>query len=368
MSILKAFGMGKNILAEKIQEEVSSYMDYLASLNGEPTYINYMTHISIANIISFISIGDRFEYDDKQLQKLMHNMNCLMTDQQNVGILNFIPWLTYLPGDVFLAKRVTSNTQKIMQLLMKFIQQKKRNIEDSSEVCNLIDAYILEKNKKIQAGLATTMDDDSLNRIMFDLFLAGTETTSSTINWCLLYMLHFPEVREKVYAEMKDKIGTDRTPTIHDKTKLTYLNAVIAETLRLTSIVPLSAPHLCSEEVVIRGYTLPKGTWILPNLDSVLHDTAIWGKDAMSFRPERFIDDEGKLQFPEQFIPFSIGKRACLGEAMAKMELFLFLSSMLQRFQFLPSTPGILPDLKNQTGGVITARPYRIRIVERHTQ
>lgn len=368
MSILKAFGMGKNILAEKIQEEVSSYMDYLASLNGEPTYINYMTHISIANIISFISIGDRFEYDDKQLQKLMHNMNCLMTDQQNVGILNFIPWLTYLPGDVFLAKRVTSNTQKIMQLLMKFIQQKKRNIEDSSEVCNLIDAYILDKNKKIQAGLATKMDDDSLNRIMFDLFLAGTETTSSTINWCLLYMLHFPEVREKVYAEMKDKIGTDRTPTIHDKTKLTYLNAVIAETLRLTSIVPLSAPHLCSEEVVIRGYTLPKGTWILPNLDSVLHDTAIWGKDAMSFRPERFIDDEGKLQFPEQFIPFSIGKRACLGEAMAKMELFLFLSSMLQRFQFLASTPGILPDLKNQTGGVITARPYRVRIVERHTQ
>lgn len=366
MSILKAFGMGKNTMAEMVQEEVGFYVNYLARLNGEPTDIHNMTHISTANIICYVLIGHRFEYDDKYLQELMHNMDYLMAGQQNAGIINFLPWLRHIPGDLFKVKKLTSVIQMIMQLLMKFIEAKRRNIETSSEVCNLIDAYIIERKKKLQAGVATTMDDASLSRIMFDLFLAGTETTSTTIYWCLLYILHHPQVQDNVYHEIKEQIGTVRKPTIQDKTRLPYLNAVIAETQRLASIVPLSATHVCTEEVSLRGYTIPKGTLVLPNLDTALHDTATWGQDAMSFRPERFIDSKGKLQVPEQLIPFSIGKRACLGEAMARTEMFLFLASMFQRFEFLPPTPGKLPELKYQSGGVITAKRYKIKIVERN--
>ncbi|BFZ06901.1 hypothetical protein BsWGS_09940 [Bradybaena similaris] len=366
LSILKAFGMGKNLMADQIQEEVGCFINYLASLEGKPTDIHAMTHISAANIISFVLIGHRFEYKDKHFQDFMCQMNNMVTDQKNVALVNFLPWLRHIPGDLFNAKRIMSFAQICMQMLTKFIVDKRRHLDHSSEVCNFIDAYTLEKNKKTQAGVATTMDDESLSRIMFDLFVAGTETTSTTISWCLLYMLHNPHVQEIVYEEIKDEIGTDRTPTIHDRAKLTYLNAVIMETQRLASIVSLSASHFCTETITLRGYTIPNGAWILPNLDSVLHDTVIWGDDAMSFRPERFLDDQGKLQIPEQFIPYSIGKRACLGEGMAKMELFLFLSSMFQRFKFLPSVPVSLPDLKHQSGGVVTPKYFEIRLVERN--
>ncbi|CAG5115325.1 unnamed protein product [Candidula unifasciata] len=365
LSILRAFGMGKNLLAEKTQEEVACYVDYLASLKGNPTDIQVITNISTCNIICSILIGRRFEYDDKALQKLMHQLGALVTDQKNMGLINFIFWLRYIPGDLFKAKSIARNRRAVFSELMKFIEEKKRHVVDSDDVCNLIDAYILERNKKIQAGTCTSLDDQHLTKIMYDLFVAGTETTSTTIYWCILYMLHYPEIQEKVYQEIKQKVGTNRAPTIQDKPQMTYLNAVICETQRLASIVPLSVTHVCSEDVSLRGYDLPKGAYIITNLDTALHDQASWGDDSTSFKPERFIDNNGDLQIPEQFIPFSTGRRVCLGEALAKMELFLFLSTMFQRFQFLPPTAQSVPELKYKPGIVASPQAYEVRLVER---
>ncbi|CAG5115326.1 unnamed protein product [Candidula unifasciata] len=365
LSILRAFGMGKNLLAEKIQDEVACYIKYLASLSGKPADIRVMTNISTANIICSILIGHRFEYDDKEFQELMHKLTSLVNDQQNTSVVNFFYWLKFLPGDLFMAKRIERNMRAIMSLLMQFIEEKSRHVDNADDVCNLIDAYLIERNKKIQSGEPTSLDDQNLLKIMMDLFAAGTETTSTTIYWCILYMLRHPDVQEKVYQEIKDKVGTDRAPTIQDKTQLVYLNAVIMEAQRLASIVPLSLTHICSEEVTLNGYTIPKGTYILPNLDTALHDKATWGEDASSFRPERFIDDHGKLQIPEQFIPFGIGRRVCLGEAIAKMELFLFLATMFQRFHFLPAASCLNQPIKCDCGIVIAPKPYKVKAIER---
>lgn len=295
----------------------------------------------------------------------MHKLGTLVMDSKNLGLINFIFWLRYIPGDVFKAKRIAANRRAIFSELMKFIDEKKRHVVNSDDICNLIDGYIVERNKKREAGIPTSLDDQHLTKIMYDLFAAGTETTSTTIYWCILYMLNYPDVQEKVYQEIKQKVGTNRVPTIQDKSQLTYLNAVICETQRLASIVPLAVTHVCSEDVTLGGYCIPKGTYVIPNLDSALHDQTTWGEDSTSFRPERFIDKNGELQVPEQFIPFSIGRRVCLGEALAKMELFLFLSTMLQRFHFLPPNPHSIPELKSKPGIIAAPKIYEVRMVER---
>ncbi|BFZ06894.1 hypothetical protein BsWGS_09933 [Bradybaena similaris] len=357
--------MGKNVLAEKIQKEVDCYVDYLRGLKGKPTNIHIMTNISTCNIICSILIGRRFEYDDKKFQDLIHIMDTLATQQETVSAMNFIPWLSKLPGDFFNAKKISASTNIIFAMLSSVLNEKRRHVDDSDDICNLIDAYIVEKNKKTLAGIPTTLSDLNLLKIMHDLFNAGTETTGTTIYWCILYMLNYPEVQKKIFDEIKDKVGTDRTPTMQDKTQLIYLRAVIMETQRLGSIVPLSLTHMVSEEATLRGYTLPKGTWVIPNLDSVLHDKNIWGEDVLRFRPERFIDDQGKLKNPEEFIPFSMGRRACLGESLAKMELFLFLSNMFQRFKFLPANPDSIPPVAYRCAIVMTPHAYEVRMVER---
>ena len=140
-----------------------------------------------------------------------------------------------------------------------------------------------------------------------ELFLAGTETTSTTIGWALLYFLHHPEVQDKCYKEICDVIGTGRLPAFGDKADMTYLEATIMEVLRSADIAPFAVQHATLHGVTFQGHFIPKDAVILPNLDSVLQDPEVWG-DPESFRPERFIGPDGKLTRPEEFIPFGLGK------------------------------------------------------------
>jgi cytochrome P450 family 2 subfamily J len=365
LGILRKFGMGKNILAEKIQEEAKDYVNYLASLKGQPVDIRSITNISTSNVICSIIIGHRFDYNDEEFKRLIAHLNSTALDQGNVSLMNYISWLKYIPGDLFLTKKITRNVQAVFGMLTKFIAEKKREADDSVEANNLIEAYLAEKNKRVNSGIPTYLDDDNLTKIIMDLFGAGTETSSTTVYWFVLYMLNYPDMQEKVYKELKEVVGTERVPNMQDKCQMPYLNATILETQRLSSIVPLSLMHMCSEDVTLRGYSIPKGTFIVPNLDSVLHDKAIWGEDVMTFKPERFLDDNGKVQDREELISFGIGRRVCLGEAMARMELFLLITNLVQRFKFLPKdkTP---PSMKDYEFG-LTCSPlrYEVRLVER---
>lgn len=365
LAILRMFGMGKNILAEKIQEEVNCLMNYLSSHTEKPVNFGLMTNISTCNIICSIIIGHRFQYDEPEIQNIVSHLEETLSTQKTVSVINFIPGLKIIPGDLFKAKKTISTVNSVLVLISKFLDVKKQEDVGNLDADSFIAAYMIEQHKKTEAGESTYMDDENLIKIIFDLFIAGTDTTSTTISWCILYFLNYPDVQEKVYQEIADVIGTERTPAMHDKPKLPYLNAVIIEVQRLASIVPLSLAHMCPEEVMLRGYVLPKETFIVPNLDSVLHDKKIWGADAMSFRPERFLDDEGKIRNPEEFIPFGLGRRACLGEAMAKMELFLFFSSLFQRFKFMPVNPASPPSMEPNFGIITSPQPYEVRILER---
>ncbi|GFR88959.1 cytochrome P450 2U1 [Elysia marginata] len=198
-----------------------------------------------------------------------------------------------------------------------------------------------------------------------DLFTAGTETASSTIIWCILLILHFPDVQTKIHEELDREVGLCRRPTMQDQSSLPYLRAVIKETQRLVSIVPFSLLHQTNEKITIGDYDIPKGTRVIPHLDSVLHDPHIWGPDVDVFRPERFLDNEGKVVHPEQFIPFSLGPRVCFGENMAKTELFLFLSSMFQRFRFECPDPENPPSLTPVIGLTAAFSSYKVVCLER---
>ena len=220
---------------------------------------------------------------------------------------------------------------------------------------------MLKTNKR---GIKNELSEETLPRCIEELFSAGSASVSATISWCLLYALHYPEKQENVYQEIIDEVGNNRTPTLLDKPKLKYLNAFIMETQRLASIVPLNVTHQCTADTTIHGYFIPKGIHIIPSLDSVLHDEKIWG-DPQNFRPERFLDDQGNLKTEEHLIPFSIGRRLCLGESLAKMELFLFISSVFQRFKCLTKDASKIPPLKEVFGITTPPESYEIRFLER---
>uniref|UniRef100_A0A0B7BCJ1 Cytochrome P450 n=1 Tax=Arion vulgaris TaxID=1028688 RepID=A0A0B7BCJ1_9EUPU len=365
LAILRSFGLGKNVLAEKIQEEVAVYIKQLKESKGQPVDVKILTNISISNVICAIIIGKRFEHDDARFVRFMELLNNTVRLASKIALIDLFPFLYYIPGDLFHAKRWANSILETNEMFSKvYVKEGMASFNENEEATNFIAAYLQELKKKRDSGESTLMDENNLVAIIRNLFIAGTETTSTTILWGILYMLHNPEVQEKVYQEIVSNVGTERPPNMHDKQKLTYLSAVIQETQRLASLVPIAIRRVVCVPFEMNGYTFPKGSIILPNLDSVLHDKKVWG-DPENFRPERFLDKSGNLLHPDEIIPFSIGRRVCLGEALAMMELFLFLSSMLQRFKFVPVDSHKLPSLKAIIG--ITSMPnnFNVRFIER---
>ncbi|XP_059161817.1 cytochrome P450 2B2-like [Physella acuta] len=337
MRLLKQLGMGRNIMAEKIQEEVSSYLTALSHLQGQPTDIRDLTYASVSNVTCSLMFGHRFDYDDVEFQRLLSLMRDVMSNVQMNSLLNFIPLLKFVPGDFLMTRNTTFALREIINFVKSYVDKHKESTyKHNSEASeNFISAYF--KNR-------------DLIKTCSELFFGGTETVAQTIAWCVLCIVNYPDVQEKIHLEIKEQIGALRMPNIQDKTRLPYLVAVINETVRLSSILPFAVPRSCSTDTEISGYKIPKGSYICPNLSSVLHDEKIWGDNVMTFHPERFLEHDGKLKKIEEFVPFSLGPRNCFGVSQAKMELFLFLSAMFQRFEFRSHDPVRKPSMVSVPG------------------
>ena len=135
--------------------------------------------------------------------------------------------------------------------------------------------------------------DEQLAFLVQDFFLAGIETTSTTIQWACVFFLENPLVQKRMRKEMTEVVGTNRRPTLSDKLSLPYCQAVISEVQRYANIVPITGLRMATEDVQWNGYTIPKGASIINNLDTVLYDPEVF-PEPTKFKPERFLTDNGK--------------------------------------------------------------------------
>ncbi|KAB5586977.1 hypothetical protein PHYPO_G00007670 [Pangasianodon hypophthalmus] len=180
-----------------------------------------------------------------------------------------------------------------------------------------------------------TLTDSHIHMTTVDLLIGGTETTAAWLSWTIAFLLHRPEVQTRVYEELTNVLK-GQYPRYSDRRRLPYLCAVINEMLRLRPVAPLAVPHKAIRDSSIAGYFIPKNTIVIPNLFGAHHDPEVW-PDPHSFRPERFLQGDGSCL--RALIPFGGGARLCLGESVAKMEMFLFTGYLLRDFQFLPASP-----------------------------
>ncbi|KAL7848921.1 hypothetical protein SRHO_G00205440 [Serrasalmus rhombeus] len=147
-----------------------------------------------------------------------------------------------------------------------------------------------------------------------------------------------PARATRVQKEIDEVVGSDRCPSIDDRQNMPYTDAVIHEIQRSMDLTPTAVPHktLCDTE--FNNHLIPKGTMVLPLLSSVLSDPELW-KNPDHFDPENFLDENGRFKRNEAFVVFGMGKRACLGEGLARVELFIFFTSLLQQFTFKATQP-----------------------------
>ncbi|NXA34500.1 CP2CL protein, partial [Eudromia elegans] len=333
LTTLRNFGMGKRSIEERIQEEAEHLLEEITKTNGMPFDPTSILSCAVSNVICSIIFGNRYDYKDEKFQSLMKNMNTifeLMNSHWGQLYQMFPKFLDYMPGP-------HNKLFKEFDILKAFVAEEVKVHEasiDPTSPRDFIDCF-LNKMQEEKHNANSYFHFKNLITCGFDLFIAGTETTSTTLRYGILLLLKHPEVQEKVQEEIDKVVGRSRRPCVADRTQLPYTDAVVHEIQRFITLIPLSLPHSVNKDTRLRDYVLPKGTTIYPLLSSVLHDSKEFA-NPKEFNPRHFLNANGTFKKSDFFMPFSAGKRICPGEGLARMEIFLVLATILQNFTLKP--------------------------------
>ncbi|XP_055473784.1 cytochrome P450 2B1-like [Psammomys obesus] len=363
LATMRDFGMGKRSVEERIKEEAQCLVEELRKAHGAPLDPTFLFQCITANIICTIVFGERFDYKDRQflcLLDLLYQTISLMSSFSSQVFELFSGFLKYFPG---VHRQISKNLKEIVSYMGHSVEKHRATL-DPSAPRDFIDTYLLCMEKE-KSNEHTEFHIQNLVISLLSLFFAGTETSSTTLRYSFLLMLKFPHVAEKVQKEIDQVIGSHRLPTLDDRIKMPYTEAVIHEIQRFSDIIPLGLPHKVTKDTEFRGYLLPKNTEVYPILSSALRDPRYF-EQPDTFNPDHFLDANGALKKNEAFMPFSTGKRMCLGEGIARNELFLFFTSILQNFSVAsPVDPKDIV-LTPKDGGVSKIPPkYQIHFLSR---
>ncbi|XP_029984081.1 cytochrome P450 2K1-like [Sphaeramia orbicularis] len=356
---LRDYGMGKKACEDKITAECHQLLEVFKKFNGEAFDTTQPMNYAVTNIICSMVYGSRFDYDDPQFTGLVHKLNrrVQLIGSPSVQMYNLFPWMGKWIKDREEYYRMANLIEDQNLGLIKRLEETL-----NPQMCRgFIDAFMVRQKHLENSGNNNNhFHKKNLMVTVLNLFAAGTETTSTTLRWGLLLMAKYPKLQDQVREEISRVIGT-RQVQVEDRKNLPFTDAVIHETQRLANIVPMALPHKTSQDVTFQGYFLKKGTTVCPLLTSVLYDETEWEKPH-SFHPAHFLDKDGKFVKRDAFMPFSAGRRICLGESLARMVLFIFFTTLLQHFRFTPS-PGVKdedPRLTPQVGFTLIPPKHKI--------
>ncbi|KAK7801144.1 hypothetical protein U0070_007058 [Myodes glareolus] len=306
LATMRDFGMGKRSVEERIQEEARCLMEELRKSQGAPLDPTFLFQCITANIICSIVFGERFDYRDRQFLRLLdlfYQTFSLISSFSSQVFELFSGFLKYFPGA---HKQIFKNVQEILNYIGHNVE-KHRTTLDPSNPRDFIDTYLLRMEKE-KSNQHTEFHHQNLMMSVLSLFFAGTETSSTTLRYGFLLMLKYPHVAEKVQKEIDQVIGSHRPPTLDDRTKMPYTEAVMREIQRFADLAPIGLPHKVTKDTSFRGYLLPKNTEVYPILSSALHDPRYF-EQPDAFNPDHFLDANGTLKKNDAFMPFSTGER-----------------------------------------------------------
>lgn len=335
LKTLKNFGMGKKSIEWLFVEERERLFLTLDQQVGKSIRNEELFMQTAVSALWNILAGEHGKVHDSEFATFLHEIRRM---EKYLNLFNqFFPTIAKLFPSLSGWNQMVEASDFINDFSDRAIMKHKKAMNLMEEPKNLTEAYLHkientdEKNSTFfqEAGLK------NLRGVLADFFAAGTETVAGTLTWFLAVCIYYPEIQTKLQEEIDNVIGKNRVPNVEDRPMLPYVEALIFEIFRYSALVPLALPHETSEEVQIEDYVIPKGTVVLPNAYDALHDPKLWEEPEI-FNPDRFLTPDGLNRNLVRIVDlvFGHGKRICPGEAIAKDQLFLFISGLGQRYIF----------------------------------
>ncbi|CAI2352587.1 unnamed protein product [Caenorhabditis sp. 36 PRJEB53466] len=362
------FGLGKERMEHRIMLEVDDICANCDRTHGQAVNLTDIFDRAIGNVINQMLFGCRFDEtraDEFRTIRAFFNFNTGEFATFSMRVQFFLPWMGhFMPGPTIL-DRFKKYQKGFTEFFGTQIENHKREIDfEKEENEDYVEAFLKEQRKREAQGDYESFSTTQLSNMCLDLWFAALMTTSNTMNWGFAYTLNYPKAQRKVHEELDRVIGSDRKITTSDKNALPYMNAFINEVQRTANLVPLNLLHMTTRDTKINGHEIPKGTGVVAQISTVMYDEKVF-PEPYTFNPDRFMDARGKLRRVEQLVPFSVGKRQCLGEGLARMELFLFFANFFNRYKLAPDENGP-PCIDKAVLKGIHTKPYHVILQKRH--
>ncbi|XP_037936337.1 cytochrome P450 306a1 [Teleopsis dalmanni] len=387
LGMTKKACMSRANLELRISKAVTECLEWFhedASLAAEFNPLYAIQH-TLGNIINDLVFGITYARDDVTwlyLQQLQEEGLKLVGVS---GIVNFLPFLRYLPKQSrtisFLLegkKRTHQIYDLIIEACLERLQEKREQQQEASKLATeteqtkktcILECFLEERERRQQGKdhkYSTNNGEDfycqqQLRHLLADMFGAGVDTTLTTLRWFLLYMAKNMDCQIQLRKELsllpKDSI------TLSDLERIDYLRACISEVQRIRSVVPLGIPHGAVRDTDVHGLRIPKNCMIIPLQWAIHMDPDVW-PEPESFKPNRFLDEFGVYDQPADFIPFQTGKRMCLGDDLARMMLLLYVGMIFRKY-----TIKLAPDYEDismdgECGITLAPHRYNIEVIE----
>jgi len=347
-------GMGKLGLEAQILEETEMFMEYL---EGEGV-VDPSTTLAMftSNNIMRMMFGQRWQYEDssaanKVFADAIHSLHAKST---LVMLVDLVPFFKHLPN-IARAKKESDEAVAFLRNLFRQMIEKQIAMRDSVESDDFTGAYLQEHEAMGEKEINNLVD------LCQDMFITGTDTTSTTLNFVIVHLLNNPSWQEELFHEITTAFQGG-APSMEDLEQLPKLEATIQETLRLNPNGPL-IPKATAHATKVRNYVVPANCQVWVNAYHINYDPVTF-PDPTSFSPQRWLRPDGT--FRRDLVPavltFGFGRRMCVGQPLARMEMVLLLSTLIQRFVLSVPEGCKLPS-GQLSGSAILVKPEQFSLV-----
>ncbi|GMT16768.1 hypothetical protein PFISCL1PPCAC_8065, partial [Pristionchus fissidentatus] len=364
LHLLRNFGVGRPEMEEKILIETNKLITFLESAS-DPLCLSTPIAVCVGNVINKILFGKTFPQGSEEMRKLHHLLD---TQSQLVvhplmGLYIALPCTTHIPLINRPWQKLLRQREMFWGFLNEQVEDHERRFDAGGYEEDFTFSYLAEMQRRKEDGEDMGYFSDwQLRMLLLDLSFAGMETTVTTLKWAFLLLAAHPEVQESVQREL-DSCG-EGCVTLRDRKKLPYTNATICEVQRIANILPINLLRSTAADVQEGDFFYPKGTMVIPQISVLLSDRRHW-KRPEQFDPSRFLEEDGvTLKKIPEFIPFSIGKRQCLGESLARAELFIIFTNVLKSLR-LEAHSGL--SRYRSLGLTVSPLPYKVSVSRRRS-